>query len=63
MEVTLTEMCLFAWAMLATAQWFQTRDELRHHRAMTGEVFKRIAQGRIVVKETEDSFDLEEVRK
>jgi hypothetical protein len=63
MEVTVTEMLLFAWAMLATAQWFQLRDELRHHRAMTGEVFKRIAQGRIKVTETEDSFDLVEIQK
>ena len=62
MEVTLTEMLLFAWAMLATAQWFQLRDELRHHRMMTGEVFKRIAQGRIKVTESEDSFNLEEVK-
>lgn len=63
MEVTLTEMLLFAWAIGATAQWFQLRDELRNHRMMTGEVFKRIAQGRIKVTETEDSFDLVEVRK
>ena len=63
MEVTLTETLLFAWAMLATAQWFQLKDELRNHRAMTGEVFKRIAQGRIKVTESEDSFDLVEVQK
>ena len=62
MEVTLTEMLLFAWAMLATAQWFKTRDELRHHRMMTGEVFMRIAKGRIKVTMDEDSFSLEEVR-
>ena len=63
MEVTVTEMLLFAWAMLATARWVQLRDELRHLRMMTGEVFMRIARGKIKVTESEDSFNLEEVAK
>ena len=28
-EVSLTEMFLFAWAIGATGMWLQTRDELR----------------------------------
>jgi hypothetical protein len=63
MEVTLTEVILFAWAMLATAQWLQTRDELKHHRMMAGEILMRIADGRIKAVKTEDSFELEEVLK
>jgi hypothetical protein len=63
MEVTLTEMLLFAWAMLATAQWVQLRDELKHHRMMAGEILMRIADGRIKAVKTEDSFELEEVLK
>jgi hypothetical protein len=33
------------------------------HRTITGEVFKRIADGRIKVVEKEDSFDIVEVTK
>ena len=63
MEVTVTEMLLFAWATGATLMWQQVRNELRVHRIMTGEIFKRIADGRIKVVETDDSFDLVEVRR
>ena len=63
MEVTMTEMLLFAWAIFATGMWLDTKNDLRIHRVMTGEVFKRIADGRIKVVEKEDSFDLVEVKK
>lgn len=63
MEVTMTELFLFGWAMVATILHQQVKGELRLHRGMTGEVFRRIAEGRIKVRLTEDSFELEEVRK
>jgi len=63
MEVTVTEMLLFAWAVGATIMWQQTKQDFKVHRIMTGEIFTRIAQGRIKVVETEDSFDLVEVQK
>ncbi len=63
MEITMTEMLLFAWAVFATGMWFDTKNDLRVHRLMTGEVFKRIADGRIKVVDKEDSFDLVEVKK
>ena len=63
MEVTVTEMFLFGWCVVVTILWQQNKHELRVHRLMTGEVFKRIADGRIKVVEKEDSFDLVEVQK
>ena len=63
MEVTLTELGLFAWGMVATLLWQQARHNYRMHRTITGEVFKRIADGRIKVVEKEDSFDIVEVSK
>lgn len=61
MEVTMTELALFAWAMVATMWWQQAKHDLRVHRMMTLEVFKRIAKGKIKVVEHEDSFELKEV--
>lgn len=63
MEVTMAELFLFGWATVATMLWQQNKSELKHHRLMTGEVFKRIADGRIKVVEKDESFDLVEVRK
>lgn len=63
MEITLIEIALFAWAMVATLLWQQARHDYRVHRVITGEVFKRIANGRIKVVEKEDSFDIVEVTK
>jgi len=63
MEVTLAELFLFAWAAVVTLLWQQAKHEFRMHRMMTGELFKRIADGRIKVVETEDSFDIVEVKK
>ena len=62
MEVTMTEMLLFAWAIFATAMWQQTKHDFRVHRIMTMEVFKRVAQGKIKVLEHDDSFELKEVK-
>lgn len=61
MEVTMTELALFTWAMVATLFWQQTKHDLRVHRMMTGELLKRIAKGKIKVIESEDSFEFKEV--
>ena len=61
MEVTMTELALFIWAMVATLFWQQTKHDLRVHRMMTGELLKRIAKGKIKVIESEDSFEFKEV--
>jgi len=61
MEVTMTELALFIWAMVATMLWQQNRHDLRVHRMMTMELMKRIAKGRIKVIESEDSFEFREV--
>jgi hypothetical protein len=63
MEFSIAELFLFGWCLVVTMLWQQTKHELRVHRAMTGEVMMRIAQGRIKVNMTEDSFELEDVRK
>ena len=62
MEVTMTEMLLFAWGIFATGMWLDTKNDLRIHRMMTMEAFKRIADGRLKVIDREDSFELKEVK-
>jgi hypothetical protein len=62
MEVTMAELFLFGWCVLVTILWQQAKHEFRVHRMMTGELLKRIADGRIKVIETEDSFELKEVK-
>lgn len=61
MEITMTELALFTWALVATLWWQQARHDLRVHRMMTGEIFMRIAKGKIKVIESEDSFEFKEV--
>ena len=61
MEITMTELVLFTWAMVSTLLWQQAKQDLKIHRVMTGEVFKRIADGRIKVVKEGDSFELKEV--
>jgi hypothetical protein len=61
MEVTMTELALFTWALVATLFWQQTKHDLKVHRMMTGELLKRIAKGKIKVIESEDSFEFKEV--
>lgn len=61
MEITMTELVLFIWAMVATLMWQQAKHDFRIHKVMTLEVFKRIAKGKIKVVEHEDSFELKEV--
>ena len=62
MEITMAELALFTWAMVATLMWQQTKHDLRIHRMMTMEAFKRIADGRLKVIDREDSFELKEVK-
>ena len=61
MEITMTELVLFTWGLVATLWWQQTKHDLRVHRMMTGEIFMRIAKGKIKVIESEDSFEFKEV--
>jgi hypothetical protein len=61
MEITMTEFALFTWALVATLWWQQARHDLKVHRMMTGEIFMRIAKGKIKVVEHDDSFEFKEV--
>ena len=61
MEVTMTELVLFGWGVFATGMWLDTKNDLRIHRIMTMEIFKRIAKGKIKVIESEDSFEFKEI--
>lgn len=61
MEITMTELALFIWAMVATMLWQQNKHDLRVHRMMTGELMKRIAKGKIKVIDHEDSFEFKEM--
>lgn len=62
MEVTMTELVLFGWALIATGMWLDAKKELHIHRMMTLELMKRIAKGRIKVVEHNDSFELKDVK-
>ena len=61
MEITMTELALFTWALVATLWWQQAKHDLRVHRMMTGELMMRIAKGKIKVVESNDSFEFKEV--
>lgn len=62
-EVSITEVVLFAWAFIATAFWY---DAVRRHdmfKLMTMKIFKGICDGDVKITETETGFDFETVRK
>jgi hypothetical protein len=61
MEITMIELALFAWAMVMTALWQEAKSNLKFHRMITAELLSRIAQGKVKVVETGDSFDFKEV--
>lgn len=61
MEVTMTELALFAWAMVSTAMWMQAKTDLKFHRSMTHGLLVRVARGKIAVVKDGDSFQLKEV--
>lgn len=61
MEITMTELALFVWAMVATLMWQQAKQDFRMHKMLTLELMKRIAKGKIKVVEHDDSFELKEV--
>jgi len=61
MTVTMTELALFTWAMVATLFWMQGKHNLKMHRTITAELLMRIAKGKIKVIETEDYFEFKEI--
>lgn len=61
MTITMTELALFTWAMVATLFWMQSKYNLKVHRLMTAELLTRIAKGKMKVIETEDSFEFKEI--
>lgn len=60
MTVTMTEIALFVWAMVATAAWLRKKEQMRFYKNMTAEVLLRLAQGRLRIVETQDGFELKE---
>ena len=61
MEVTMTELALFIWAIAATAAWQHAKHDLKMQRFITVEIFHRIAKGKMKVVQHEDSFEIKEV--
>lgn len=59
--VTMTELALFTWAMVATLFWLQRSHDLKVHHKMTAELLKRIAKGKIKVIETDEHFEFKEI--
>ena len=56
------ELVLFIGFVVMTGAYFKAKAELNVHRRLVGEIFMRIAKGNLRVKETEDGFDIEEVK-
>lgn len=61
MEVTMTELALFVWGVIATGMWLQAKADLKFHRSMTNGLLVRVARGKIAVVKDGDSFQLKEV--
>ena len=62
MEVTMTEIVLFIWAVAATAAWQQSKHDLKTHKLITFELFCQIGRGKLkVVQHKEHSFEIKEV--
>jgi hypothetical protein len=61
MEVTMTELALFIWAIAVTAAWQQAKHDLKVFKFTTAEIFHLIAKGKVKVVESEDSFEIERV--
>ena len=62
--ITITELefVLLIGFLVMTAMWFRLRAELVMHRRVTGEIFTRIANGKMRLEATEDGFDFVEVK-
>ena len=52
------ELVLFIGFAVMTFLYFKLKAELYTHKRMTAEIFMRIANGSMKVKETEEGFDI-----
>jgi hypothetical protein len=55
------ELVLFIGFVVMTGAYFKIKAELNVHRRITGEIFMRIAKGKMRVKETDEGFDFEDI--
>lgn len=62
-EVSITEVALFCWGLIATAFWHDAVRRHDHFKAMTMKVFHDVAKGEVKVTETDDGFEIKPVRK
>ena len=62
-EVSVTEVVLFAWAFIATAFWHDAHNHRKQVMKMTMNVFHDLAKGEVKVVEVEDGFEIKPVRK
>lgn len=61
MTITMTELALFVWAMVATLFWLQARHDRRVHMLTTIEILSRIAKGKMKVTENDKGFEFKEI--
>ena len=61
MNITMTELALLIWGVVATAMWHQARNDLKFYRMVTSELMRRIARGEMKVVESDGHFDFKEV--
>jgi len=52
------ELVLFIGFVVMTGMYFKVKAEMYTHKRMTAEIFMRIANGSMKVKETEEGFDI-----
>ena len=58
MTISELEFILFIGFAVMTFLYFKLKAELYTHKRMTAEIFMRIANGSMKVKETEEGFDI-----
>lgn len=61
-EVSVTEIVLFAWAFIATAFWHDAHNHRKHDMRMTLDLLHDIANGEVEVTETDGRFEIKPVR-
>jgi hypothetical protein len=61
-EVSVTEVVLFAWAFIATAFWHDAHSHRKHDMMMTLNLLHDVAKGEVKVVETDDGFEIKPVR-
>lgn len=61
-EVSITEIFLFAWGALASIFWWDAIQRREHFKVITMRMLSEVAKGKLRVKETDQGFEFEQVQ-